>query len=117
MTRREQILQSAIERGCIKGTAEYYGFLQGVEWADANQSSWISVKTPPKENGKYFVLSFGEPDIAIYHNGKWVTAYKEKKHIGSHMSSDLTEIQDYEYSRTNITDEITHWMPIHEPLK
>jgi hypothetical protein len=37
MTRREEILKNAIERGCIEGTAEYYGFLQGAEWADAHQ--------------------------------------------------------------------------------
>ena len=39
MTRREEILQHAIECGCIEGTAEYYGFLQGAEWADAHQPS------------------------------------------------------------------------------
>lgn len=45
MTRREEILQHARERGCIEGTAEYYGFLQGAEWADAHQlSPWISVE-------------------------------------------------------------------------
>ena len=28
----EEIQQAAIERGCIKGTAEYYGFIEGCEW-------------------------------------------------------------------------------------
>lgn len=45
MTRREEILQHAIECGCIEGTAEYYGFLQGAEWSDRNpKSPWISVE-------------------------------------------------------------------------
>lgn len=27
----EEICQMAIERGCIEGTAEYYGFIEGAE--------------------------------------------------------------------------------------
>ena len=40
----EQIKQAAIERGCIEGTAEYYGFIQGARYAFQNPiSPWISV--------------------------------------------------------------------------
>ena len=43
MTRDEQIKQAAIESGCIKNTAEYFGFIQGARYADQNQKSpWIS---------------------------------------------------------------------------
>lgn len=30
----EQIKQAAIERGCIEGTAEYYGFIQGARFCE-----------------------------------------------------------------------------------
>lgn len=29
---REQIKLAAIQCGCIEGTAEYYGFIEGVSW-------------------------------------------------------------------------------------
>lgn len=28
----EQIKQAAIQRGCIEGTAEYYGFIEGAQY-------------------------------------------------------------------------------------
>ena len=46
----EQIKQAAIERGCIEGTAEYFGFIQGARYAYQNPiSPWISVeqRLPP----------------------------------------------------------------------
>ena len=50
MEREEQIKQAAIERGCIEGTAEYFGFIQGARYADQNPTSpWkdASVEKPP----------------------------------------------------------------------
>lgn len=50
MERDEQIKQAAIERGCIEGTAEYFGFIQGARYADQNPTSpWkdASVEKPP----------------------------------------------------------------------
>lgn len=50
MTREAQIKQAAIERGCIEGTAEYYGFIQGARYADQNPTNpWhkASEEIPP----------------------------------------------------------------------
>lgn len=50
MRREKQIKQAAIERGCIEGTAEYFGFIQGARYADQKPTSpWkdASVEKPP----------------------------------------------------------------------
>ena len=40
----EQIKQAAIQRGCIEGTAEYYGFIEGAQYACRQQKCpWISL--------------------------------------------------------------------------
>lgn len=51
----EQIKQAAIERGCIDGTAEYYGFIEGAQYYRAHQPNpWISVKERlPEESKKH----------------------------------------------------------------
>lgn len=78
------------------------------------RNQWISVKERlPEENGKYYVIAGGIPDLSLYKNGKWVTAYKERKNVGSHFVEEV-EIQDFEYSHTDLTDDVTHWMPIPE---
>ena len=47
MKRDEQIKQAAIECGCIEGTAEYFGFIQGARYADQNpKSPWINTGCP-----------------------------------------------------------------------
>jgi len=97
MTRREDILQHAIECGCIEGTAEYYGFLQGAEWADAHQPSpWISVEDRlPKKSVGYF--------------SQWVLCrYKRGSRIYYHVG-----MYDYEFDEWSIAN-VTHWMPIPE---
>lgn len=78
------------------------------------KSPWISVEDRlPEENGKYYVIAGGIPDMSLYKNGKWVTAYKERKNVGSHFVEEV-EMQDFEYSHTDLTGEVTHWMPIPE---
>lgn len=95
MTRREEILQHAIECGCIEGTAEYYGFLQGAEWADAHQPSpWISVEDRMPEKINKFM---SEPVLCRYTRGN-----KEYYHVSQY---------DYEFDKWQISN-VTHWMPI-----
>lgn len=96
MTRRDEILQHAIECGCIVGTAEYYGFLQCAEWADAHQPSpWISVEDRLPEINQV-VLTLGSErnneDVRLLYR--------------SDVSGKFACI-DY--------DEITHWMSIPIP--
>ncbi len=121
MTRQEEIRQAAAKYAAKeyrRQSAEdkklaIADFIAGAEWADEHHT-WISVEERlPKENGKYYVIVAGEYDMALYHNGKWVTAYKERKNIGEHNSDGIT-IQDFEFSRTDLTADVTHWIPIPE---
>lgn len=95
MTREEQIKQAAIERGCIEGTAEYFGFIQGARYADQNPTSpWISIEERLPEKVNKFLSD--EVLVRYLRGGKeytFVTHY------------------DYEYQTWNIPN-VTHWMPI-----
>ena len=95
MDRREQIIQGAIHRGCINGTAEYYGFIEGAEFADRNPvNPWISVEERLPEKVNKFLSD--EVLVRYLRGGKeytFVTHY------------------DYEYQTWNIPN-VTHWMPI-----
>lgn len=89
------------------------------------RNPWISVEDRlPERYGKYYVIAGGEFDMAFYmKSGKWTTAYKEKIYIGSHTIVAIDEengnekefeIPDFSYVHTNLTDIVTHWMPIPE---
>ena len=101
MKRDEQIKQAAIERGCIEGTAEYYGFIQGARYADQNPiSPWISVdeRLPDEDpNDKGYSVDV----IGIFSDG--------------HVSNCGCSIEEgIWFCEGLICDKPTHWMPIPE---
>ena len=82
----EQIEQAAIERGCIKGTAEYYGFIQGARYAYQNPiSPWRDAKKDKPKDNKTVLVSFhgiicnGEYDMddGIWFASGWGTVEPE----------------------------------------
>lgn len=96
-------------------------------WADEHpKNPWRDVKKElPKEKCKVYVLKNGVPDFAIYtgrkKNKTFVTAYLVRHLVGTYL--DISE-NGIEFKkdvsalfRKDITNEVTHWMPIHELLK
>lgn len=129
MTREKEIRQAALQRdgdGYFDSNDGLNGFIEGAEWADKHQPSpWISVGDKlPEKYGKYYVIAGGSFDMALYKaKGKWTTAYREKIYTGSHTIVAMDEengnekefeVPDFSYIHTNLTDIVTHWMPIPE---
>ena len=123
MTREEEIKQAANENA----TCAILDYIDGALWADEHpKSPWISVEERlPEKNCKVMVAG-GEYDIAIYRaaSHKFYTAYKElqkkigeKSDVGSYMiGGDCMKIEEYfsRGEREDITETVTHWMPILE---
>ena len=93
----EQIKQAAIQRGCIEGTAEYYGFIEGAQYACRQQKCpWISL-TEQKPEPKKRVLFLGKIGKAYFGTGN----------IDRESATIINGIEG---------DTMTHWMPIPELL-
>lgn len=132
MTRRDEILQHAIECGCIEGTAEYYGFLQGAEWADAHQPQVVALeheievlKSKLQAADDLNTLLTAELEKA---KSQWISVEDRLPEInqvvltlGSEKNNeDVRLLYRSPASRKFACldyDEITHWMPIPELLK
>lgn len=106
MTRIEEILHHAIESGCIAGTAGYYGFLQGAEWADRNpKNPWRDAKTSkPKRTGVSDYDDWTSDVVYVMmENGYTSSAYYD--HLGGEWR---------DYGNGYRIQGPTYWMPIPE---
>ncbi len=114
MTRREEILQHAIECGCIEGTAEYYGFLQGAEDADRNpKNPWISVEDRlPEEGDLIFAMTRTVTENAVF-CGFSACKYTDGKflHENNYSFSDNNG-EFFKMSNKIVLNDVTRWMPI-----
>lgn len=95
MERDEQIKQAAIERGCIEGTAEYFGFIQGARYADQNpKNPWIDINERLPEAKKRVIFLCND----------------KKAYFG------YNNIDNKSATITNAPNgvKVTHWMPVPE---
>ena len=72
MERRDQIKQAAIRRGCIEKTAEFFGFIEGAEWADRNVvNPWHDYNESPENNTYVLTYNHGQYLVMLYRDSMY----------------------------------------------